>query len=403
MLAVSTAFLPALVHRQSPRRTVREMHGVVAGSDLVRASGNQPPVAVTSHYQHAQICADANNDGVCGPGEPATTTDAAGAFVLANPGGWPLVADISTHATINGHAVGRHLVLRAPADRRSQTVVVSPITTEVVRMMETDGLEEATAQRKLASRIDVAVDAIADDPATMADARTRASLLRESVILTSRFSLATTMVDRHDRSPAARPSAANRPISIKEAQQIAMNLEAIPRYDYLFIITLENKATSSIAGSPFAPKINAYLKSGNQFVSYFATGNPSEPNRVAVAAGDDFGITDDAPWNCVPAGDTADLPEDSLPAEMAPCANPTNHNIKNKPNLFSAMSAAGMTWRMYSESMNPGRDWRLDSAADDAILAPDRVYPAGSPVGAIGIPGLMLRMPARLYATKHNA
>ena len=166
---------------------------------------------------------------------------------------------------------------------------------------------------------------------------------------------------------------------------------------------LENKATSSIAGSPFAPKINAYLKSGNQFTSYFATGNPSEPNRVAVAAGDDFGITDDAPWNCVPAGDTADLPEDPLPAGMPPCTNPTNHNIKNKPNLLSAMSAAGMTWRVYSESMNPGRDWRLDSVADDTILAPDRVYPADSPVGAIGTPGLMLRMPARLYATKHNA
>jgi hypothetical protein len=192
-------------------------------------------------------------------------------------------------------------------------------------------------------------------------------------------------------------------VTIKEAQQAVMYLEAIPRYDHLFIIMLENKATSSIVGSPFAPKINAYLKSGNQFTSYFATGNPSEPNRVAMAAGDDFGITDDAPWNCVPAGDTADAPEDPLPEGMPPCTNPTNHNIKHEPNLFSAMSAAGMTWRIYSESMNPGRDWRLDSVADDTVLAPDRVYPADSPVGAIGTPGLMLRMPARLYATKHNA
>src|SRR5262249_22151090 len=35
-------------------------------------------------------------------------------------------------------------------------------------------------------------------------------------------------------------------------------------------------------------------------------------------------------------------------------------------------------------------------------LAPDRLYPADSPVGAVGTPGLMLRMPSRLYATKHN-
>lgn len=359
----------------------RDLHGVVAGSD---------GAGIASYYRHAKVCADANNDGACGAGEATTTTDDNGVFALADSGGWPLVADVSTHATINGHPVSRHLVLRAPADLRVP-LVISPLSTEIARMMESDGLDERAAQRTLASRIDVTVDAVAGDPSAIADARTRAALMRESVILTSRFSLAAAMVDRGDR------------VTIKEAPQVVMNLEAIPRYDHLFVIMLENKATSSIAGSPFAPKLNAYLKNGNQFTSYFATGNPSEPNRVAVAAGDDFGITDDAPWNCVPDGDTANLPEDPLPAGMPPCINPTNHNIKNKANLLSAMSAAGMTWRIYSESMNPGRDWRLDSVADETILAPDRIYPDASPVGPIGTPGLMLRLPARLYATKHNA
>jgi hypothetical protein len=246
------------------------------------------------------------------------------------------------------------------------------------------------ARHKLAVRLDVPPDDVVKDPAAVADARVRQSLLRESVILTNRLALAARIADRGAMTTSA-------------AQQAAMSLEGIPRYDYLFIIMLENKATSSIKNSPFAPKINAYLNNGNQFTSYFSTGNPSEPNRVAVAAGDDFGIADDAPWNCVPAGDTADLPEDALPPGMAACTNATNHNIKNQPNMFSAMSAAGMTWRVYSESMNPGRDWRLDSAGDESILAADHVYPAGSPVGAIGTPGLELRMPARLYATKHNA
>ncbi len=390
LVAIGSACLPVPLRGRAQRSGGRAIHGVVAGV-IVRAAGSQPPTAVASHYRHAQVCADVNHDGACGPGEPTATTDDKGAFVLADSGGWPLVADISTHAAIDGHAVERHLVLRAPADPPSGLLVVSPLSTEIVRLMEADGLDRAAAQRELASRIDVTADAVAGDPAANANPRTRASLLRESVILTGRFSLAALMVDRHDLP------------TMREAQQAAMNLEAIPRYDHLFVIVLENKATSSIVGSPFAPKINAYLQSGNQFTSYFATGNPSEPNRVAMAAGDDFGITDDAPWNCVPAGDTADLPEDPLPAGMPPCTNPTNHNIKHRPNLLSAMSAAGMTWRVYSESMNPGRDWRLDSAADDSILAPDRIYPSDSPVGAIGTPGLMLRMPARLYATKHNA
>ena len=176
---------------------------------------------------------------------------------------------------------------------------------------------------------------------------------------------------------------------MKEAQQAAMNLESIPRYDHIFVIMLENKATSSIKNSPFAPKINAYLNTGNQFTSYYATGNPSEPNRVAVAAGDDFGITDDNAWNCVPAGDTATCRRIRCLPECARARNATNHNLKNKPNLFTAMAAAGMTWRVYSESMNPGRDWRLNSAADTTIIAPDHIYPAGSPVGAIGNPNLM--------------
>jgi hypothetical protein len=165
---------------------------------------------------------------------------------------------------------------------------------------------------------------------------------------------------------------------------------------------LENKATSSIKNSRFAPKINAYLNAGNQLTSYYSTGNPSEPNYTALAAADDFGISDDANWNCVPEGDKADLPEDPLPAGMPPCTNPTNHNIKNRPNLFTALSGSGMSWRIYSESMNPGRDWRLRGIADPKLIANDHVYLSSSPVGAIGNSHLMLPFPDALYATKHN-
>jgi hypothetical protein len=66
------------------------------------------------------------------------------------------------------------------------------------------------------------------------------------------------------------------------------------------------------------------------------------------------------------------------------------------------MTAAGMSWRMYNESMNPGRDWRLNGAADPTLVADDHLYPAGSPVGAIGTKGLRLPFPASLYMTKHN-
>jgi hypothetical protein len=193
-------------------------------------------------------------------------------------------------------------------------------------MMEADNLDYATARKSLAQRLNVPAEALLSDPNMQTAPAVRSALLSESVILTGRFTLAATMVDRKEVSA----------LTMKAAQQAAMNLEGIPRYDHLFIIMLENKATSSIKNSRFAPKINAYLNAGNQFTSYYSTGNPSEPNYTAVAAADDFGITDDENWNCVPAGDTADLPEDPLPAGMPPCTKATSHNIKGRANLFTA-------------------------------------------------------------------
>ncbi len=168
--------------------------------------------------------------------------------------------------------------------------------------------------------------------------------------------------------------------------------------------------------SAFAPKINGYLRAGNFASSYYATGNPSEPNYTALGGGDDFGITDDSQWNCDATG--ANAPQDlPLPDHTQPglASSPftatctqsvgTNHNIVGKPNLFTAITSAGMTWRTYSESMNPGQDTRTDSVADAAITATDNVYAPGTVAGnttAIGNPNLVLPFPAGLYKTKHH-
>jgi len=394
------------------------VRGVVAGSYFTPPAGGTPSTTRPSAYDNVKVCADNNDNAVCDRGEANTLTDSTGSFELPSRGA--IIAEISTESRNGGHAVTQRLVLRASADQildgaapedqhgngtlKSQ-IAITPLSTEVVRMMETGNMSFATARQKLATRLEVPPTEVLSDPNQITEDTTRSALLTESVILTNRFALAAKMVDRHDLSPAAfkaNPAATSPAISMKEAFEASMNLEQIPRYDHIFVIMLENKATSSIKNSPFAPKINAYLNANTQFTSYFATGNPSEPNRVAVASGDDFGITDDSAWACVPAGDTADLPEDALPTGLGPCTNATNHNLKNARNLLSALSAGGMKWRVYNESMNPGRDWRLNSAADATIKAPDHVYQAGSPVGAIGNANLTLTLPGSLYATKHN-
>ncbi|HWF85736.1 MAG TPA: alkaline phosphatase family protein, partial [Vicinamibacterales bacterium] len=408
------------------------VRGVVAGTFFTPPAGAAPSSTVPSDYQGARVCVDLNDNAVCDSNEPTTLSDTTGRFVLQSLNAGPLVAEVlttSTNAASDNKAANADKsgngdadvvnVFRASFDQIvegaagsgkeapvSADVVITPLSTEVVRMMEADGLEYWKAKLNLATRLTVPVEQLLRDLGDSTAVTNRAARLTESNILTNRFALAAKMVRRHDVSPAALaldPHATGPVVTVKESEQAAMNLEGIPRYDHVFVIMLENKATTSIKNSPFAPKINAYLNGGNQFTSYFANGNPSEPNRMAVTAADDFGVTDDNSYTCVPAGDTADAVEDlPLPTGVNPCTQATNHNIKNRANLLTALSANGMSWRVYSESINPGRDVRADGVADPTVVAHDNVYPASSPVGAIGSPNLLIPFPPSLYKPKHN-
>jgi hypothetical protein len=386
-----------------------------------------PPVAATSPaqsrasstvaslYQNAKVCFDANGNGACDATEASALTKADGTFLLSARTGGPLIAEVSTASLNNGQAVKQRMVLRVAAEQVANAtfnpmipanVAVTPLTTEVVRLMEANGASYQNASDTLAARLDVTPADLLAMPTAMPEGAAKHAVTTESVILSNRLALAAKMVDRKDVSPAALaldPAATAPAITMKEAQQAVMNLEGIPRYDHVFVIMLENKATSSIKESPYAPKINAYLNEGNQFTSYYSTGNPSEPNRLAVVAADDFGITDDSAFNCFPAGtDAANGLEDIPSAGTPACTNATNHNIKNKPTLLTALSASGMQWRVYSESLYPGADWRRDSKANTAIVAPDNLYTTDDPVGAIGNKDLMVRYAGALYAAKHN-
>ncbi|HEX3701999.1 MAG TPA: alkaline phosphatase family protein [Vicinamibacterales bacterium] len=420
--------------------------GVVAGTFFTPPDGGTASSTVPSYFQGARVCADLNDNGACDPGEASTATDRNGRFVLHSQQPGPIVAEVLASSTSSAGDTedgnkGRKaekgkkggpggsepadivVAFRASLDQivesasgpgkkgpgdgpLSADVVLSPLTTEVARMMEADGLPYPKAKSDLATRLGVPVEKVLTDLNTVSGHADQHALLTESNILSDRFTLAATMVRRHDVSPAAlaaNPAATAPAIAMKEAQQASMNLEGIPRYDHVFVIMLENKATATIKNSPFAPKINAYLNAGNQFTSYFANGNPSEPNRMAVTAADDFGVTDDNSYTCVPAGDSADAVEDlPLPTGVSPCTQATNHNIKNRSNLLTALAGGGMTWRVYSESMNPGRDPRADGIADPTVVARDNVYLASSPVGAIGNPSLLIPFASSLYKPKHN-
>jgi hypothetical protein len=360
------------------------------------------------YFRHARVCFDANDNGACDPSESSTFSDDSGAFVLTGDGLHTVVAEIDREEASTAMPGVDRLVFRAaPEAAAAFAVAVTPLSTEIVRLMEADEAPYDIAREELASRLGISAGETAADPAIVSAPASRRAVLAESVALSRRFGLAAKMVDRHDVSPAARaknPNAAAPAMTMTEAQQAAMALEGIPRYDHIFIITLENKA-AAIRRSPLAPHINAYLDSGNEFTSYYATGNPSEPNRIAASSGDDLGVTDDEGWNCVPEGDTANLPEDDVPPGLAPCVNPTNHNLRHKANLFTSMTAAGMSWRMYSESMNPGRDWRMQGPAPPALVRGHHRCTAEPWSGALGSEGsspAVSRAAVRDQAQRHG-
>ena len=412
--------------------------GVVTSAALIPGSPTDP-VVHAGYYSGAKVCVDGNNNGKCDSSEAPVVTDATGHFTLTVSSGAGLTADIGTGAlnTANGSAPASRNVFRAAAAQIADQptgVVLSPLSSEVVRQMEANGTDYPTEKQNLATRLGLTATQTLADVSTLTDG-VQTTNLREATVLSERFRYAVTKLDRGDRYPdalavpggdpeltglanvtaqTATTPEARAPITFAQAEQAAFNVEGIPRYDAIFIVMLENKSTQAILGSPFAPKINAYLAAGNFASSYYATGNPSEPNYTALGGGDDFGITDDSQWNCDATGPNAvqDLPvpdHNLLPNSpfQTTCTQTvgTNHNITGKPNLFNAISGAGMTWRTYNESMNPGQDIRTDSIADPAVTALDNVYAPGTLNGntsAIGTAGLVLPMPAGLYKTKHH-
>jgi hypothetical protein len=416
--------------------------GVVTATSFTPGSKTNPTIAA-SYYQGAKVCVDANANGICDPSENPVVTDASGKFSITVPANAALIADIGVDATNTSSKVkvASRDVLRASIDQvNEQTtgVVIGPLSSEVTRLMEANASTYAVEKQNVATRIGVSLANVLADVNTVTGSD-QTAMLAESKALDNRFTFAITKLDRGDLYPDALAVPGGDPrlvgkagvtqtglntgttdprkaITFTQAEQAAFNLEGIPRYDNIFVVMLENKATSSILNSPFAPKINALLKSGNQLTSYYATGNPSEPNYTALGGADDFGITDDSQWNCDATGANAvqDLP---VPDKTQPglakspfaatCTQTVgvNHNITGRPNLFNAVTAAGMNWRTYSESMNPGQDARTDSVADAAVTAQDNVYAPGTLGGntaPVGTTGLTLPMPAGLYKTKHH-
>ena len=442
---------------------------VVATAFTPDVSGN--PKLTAGYYAGATVFLDTNGNGVLDSGETSAVTDANGNFKLTVVSGTTgqFVANIPTSATNTAAAASApaHLILRASAaqvaDQGNTAIVISPLSTEVQRLVEANTSSYATEKANVAARLTgpafnkgtatVTTTDMLGDPSAITNAAEQYAVLYEENSLANRYTYATAKLDRGDKYPDALAVAGGDPrlagvsgitagetipadtrttITYAQAQQAAFNIEGVPAYDNIFIIMEENKSTDAILGNTtYAPYMNQLLNKYNQLTTYYSTGNPSEPNYTALGGADDWGITDDNWFGCgatganapkdvafaggtasdgqplvatgaLPPTDSAHLAGYSATAGAACSTSPTtgtNHNAQGD-NLFTLISKAGLTARTYSESMNPGQDPRSDSVADAAVAD---TYSQTDPVDGATVTGTTnFAVVGGLYKVKHG-
>ncbi|WP_322859610.1 alkaline phosphatase family protein [Mycobacterium europaeum] len=107
------------------------------------------------------------------------------------------------------------------------------------------------------------------------------------------------------------------------APQIIFATGALPQPAHIVIVVEENRSAANIIGNRSAPFITALAAAGANMTQSYAETHPSEPNYLALFAGDTFGVTSD---RC-----------------------PVNAGAA--PNLGSELLAAGYTFAGFAEGL----------------------------------------------------
>jgi acid phosphatase len=98
---------------------------------------------------------------------------------------------------------------------------------------------------------------------------------------------------------------------------------AAPRYDHVLVVIMENHGLAQIIGSPDAPYLSSLAPQGANFSNAHGVTHPSQPNYLALFSGSTQGVISD----------------------ICP------HHFASADNLGAQLSAAGLSFAGYSESM----------------------------------------------------
>lgn len=97
---------------------------------------------------------------------------------------------------------------------------------------------------------------------------------------------------------------------------------AIPNFEHIVLIVLENQYMQNVIGSGFMPNLNALAAQNVILSNYYAVAHPSLPNYLAMVSGSTQNITSD----CIDC-------------------------FVDQPNLADEVEASGRTWKAYLEDL----------------------------------------------------
>jgi phosphatidylinositol-3-phosphatase len=166
-------------------------------------------------------------------------------------------------------------------------------------------------------------------------------------------------------------------LAIPAASQASTVNSAIPRYQHIVEIMMENTSYSTIIGNPSAPEINALANTYGLATNYWGVTHPSEPNYVSNIGGSFFGIQDDNQFYCTPA----------LASTDPNCSGTTVDHTITAQSLAGQLTAASMTWKGYFQSMPAVPSSGVIMTGPNANGPYTFKYPSNS---------------VALYASKHN-
>ena len=98
----------------------------------------------------------------------------------------------------------------------------------------------------------------------------------------------------------------------------------LPHFRHVYVVILENHSYGDIVGDPAAPYLNSLLARGGLATQWYGIAKPSQPNYLALFAGETLNVQDNLP-----------------------------HDFQERT-LADQLEEHGLTWREFAENVPPG-------------------------------------------------